>query len=85
MRIRKKEYGDCNIVGANIERLRKQRGINQKDFILKIQLAGYDMNPSSYSKLEGQIKVATDKELFAIAKVLNVSVDELFNKEDKAN
>ncbi len=80
MKIRKKEYGDCNIVGANIERLRKEKGIRQKDFIEKIQLAGYDMNPSSYSKLEGQLKVATDKELFAIAKVLNVSIDEFFNK-----
>ena len=78
MKIRKKQYGDCNIVGANIERLRKEKGIRQKDFIEKIQLAGYDMNPSSYSKLEGQIKVATDKELFAISKVLGVSIDELF-------
>lgn len=80
MKIRKKKYGDCNIVGANIERLRKEKGIRQKDFIEKIQLAGYDMNPSSYSKLEGQLKVATDKELFAIAKVLNVSIDEFFSK-----
>ena len=80
MKIRKKEYGDYNIVGANIERLRKEKGIRQKDFIEKIQLTGYDMNPSSYSKLEGQLKVATDKELFAIAKVLNVSIDEFFNK-----
>lgn len=78
MKIRKKQYGDCNMVGSNIERLRKERGIRQKDFIERIQLAGYDMNPSSYSKLEGQIKVATDKELFAIAKVLNVTIDELF-------
>ncbi|MBE7092512.1 MAG: helix-turn-helix transcriptional regulator [Clostridiales bacterium] len=78
MKIRKKQYGDCNMVGEHIERLRKEKGIRQKDFIEKIQLAGYDMNPSSYSKLEGQLKVATDKELFAIAKVLNVTIDELF-------
>ena len=78
MKIRKKQYGDCNIVGANIERLRKEQGIRQKDFIERIQLSGYDMNPSSYSKLEGQLKVATDKELYAIAQVLNVSIDELF-------
>ena len=83
MKMRKKEYGDCNIVGANIERLRKEKGIPQKDFIEMIQLVGYDMNPSSYSKLEGQLKVATDKELFAIAKVLNVPIDKLFIKNEK--
>ncbi len=82
MKIRKKEYGDCNIVGANIERLRKKKGIRQRDFIEMIQLAGYDMNPSSYSKLEGQLKVATDKELYTIAKVLNVSIDELFTNNN---
>ena len=78
MKMRKKQYGDCNMVGGNIERLRKEKGIRQKDFIERIQLQGYDMNPSSYSKLEGQLKVATDKELFAISKVLDISIDELF-------
>ncbi len=81
MKTRKKEYGDCNMVGKNIERLRKERGIRQRDFIERIQLAGYDMNPSSYSKLEGQLKVATDKEIFAIATVLGVSINELFEEK----
>jgi transcriptional regulator with XRE-family HTH domain len=81
MKTRKKEYGDCNMVGKNIERLRKERRIRQRDFIERIQLAGYDMNPSSYSKLEGQLKVATDKELFAIATVLGVSINELFEEK----
>ena len=80
MKLRKQEYGNCNIVGKNIERIRKEKGIKQKDFISKMQLMGCDINPTSYSKLEGQIRIATDKELFAIAKILNVSVDDLFNE-----
>ena len=78
MKIRKAEYGSANVVGKKIEALRKERGINQKDFIAKLQVIGCDINPTSYSKLEGQHRVATDKELFAIAKVLEVSVDELY-------
>ncbi len=78
MKIRKHVYGNANIVGKRIETLRKTKGIKQKDFIAKLQTTGCDMNPTSYSKLEGQIRIATDKEIFAIAKVLNVSVDELF-------
>ena len=78
MKIRKKEYGNCNIVGKNIEALRKAQGIKQKDFISKMQVMGCDMNPTSYSKLEGQVRIATDKELFVIAEILKVSVDALF-------
>lgn len=79
MKTRKKEYGNCNIVGKNIEALRKAQGIKQKDFISKMQVMGCDMNPTSYSKLEGQVRIATDKELYIIAKILNVTVDALFN------
>lgn len=78
MKTRKKAYGNRNIVGKNIERLRKERGIKQKNFISKIQVMGLDINPTSYSKLEGQLRIATDRELYVIAKVLGVSVDDLF-------
>lgn len=81
MKIRKQMYGDKNLVGKNIERLRKERGIKQKDFIAQIQIMGCDMNPTSYSKLEGQIRSATDKELYSIAKILAVPIEELFNNE----
>ena len=79
MKTRKKDYGNCNIIGKNAERLRKSQGISQKDFIAKLQLFGLDVHPTSYSKLEGQIRIATDKEVQAIAKVLKVDVNELFN------
>ena len=81
MKIRTKKYGEANIVGKNIERLRKQRGIKQKDFIAKIQTMGCDMNPTSYSKLEGQLRCANDKEIFVISKILGVAMEDLFNEE----
>lgn len=80
MKARKREYGDCNLIGRNVEKLRKQRGIKQKDFIAKLQLLGVDVNPTSYSKLEGQVRIATDKEVFAIANVLGVAAEELIDK-----
>ena len=78
MKIRKQEYGNANMVGKNIERLRKEKGIKQKDFIAKMQVMGCDINPTSYSKLEGQVRSATDKEIYVIAKILNVAMEELF-------
>lgn len=80
MKIRKKEYGDSNLVGRNIERLRKEKGIKQKDFIAQMQTMGCDMNPTSYSKLEGQLRAATDKEIFVIAHLLGVSMEDLFSE-----
>ena len=80
MKLRKQIYGDKNIVGKNIERIRKSKGIKQKDFISQMQLMGCDINPTSYSKLEGQIRSATDREVFVIAKILGVSMEVLFDE-----
>ena len=81
MKIRKQEYGNANMVGRNIEQLRKERGIKQKDFIAKMQVMGCDINPTSYSKLEGQVRSATDKEIYVISKILNVAMEYLFDAE----
>lgn len=82
MKIRKKEYGDCNLIGKNVEALRKKQGIKQKDFISKMQLYGLDINPTSYSKLEGQVRLANDKEIYVISKILGVTIEELFYGAD---
>ena len=78
MKLRTKDYGTLNLIGKRVEALRKEQNIKQKDFISLLQLEGLDVNPTSYSKLEGQIRIATDKEVFYIAKILNVEISELF-------
>lgn len=78
MKTRAKNSGMANVVGKRIERLRKTKGIKQADFIARLQAAGLDINPSSYSKLEGQFRHATDVELYYISKVLNVPIADLF-------
>ena len=78
MKTRKKPYGTANVIGKNVERLRKMRGISQKSFVAMLQVQGCDVNPTSYSKLEGQIRVVTDKELFYIAKALGLPIEALF-------
>ena len=78
MKTRKKPYGSANVVGKNVERLRKMQHISQKSFVAMLQVQGCDVNPTSYSKLEGQIRVVTDKELFFIAKALGLPMEALF-------
>lgn len=78
MKTRKTAYGTSNLVGQKVEQLRKARGIKQRDFISRMQTMGLDINPTSYSKLEGQIRIASDREIYVIAKILNVPIDDLF-------
>ena len=83
MKPRKAEYGDKNISGANIERIRKELGMKQTTLVSKMQLMGVDINPSSLSKLEGQTRSATDIELKAIAAILGVTLDELLREDNE--
>ena len=82
MKIRVKDSLNRNMIGRRVEALRKARSIKQKDFIARLQVAGLDINPTSYSKLEGQTRVATDKEVLIIAQVLGVPMEELFKDDD---
>ena len=52
--------------------------LKQKDFIAQMQAVGCDINPTSYSKLEDQVRIATDKEVYAAAKILGITTDSLF-------
>ena len=85
MKTRKKSYGDCNMIGRNVERMRKEKGIKQKDFIARMQVMGCDINPTSYSKLEGQLRSATDREVFTISRILGVKMEDLFHEDGRAD
>ena len=82
MKPRKAKYGDKNICGANIERIRKAMGMKQATLVGKMQLMGVDINPSSLSKLEGQTRSATDIEIKVIATILGVSMEDLLKESE---
>lgn len=83
MKPRLQPYGDKNISGATIERIRKERGMRQFELVHQMQLRGVDINPSSLSKLEGQVRIASDRELFVIAQIFGVSMEDLIDKSEK--
>lgn len=57
--------------------------MRQATLISKMQLMGVDINPSSLSKLEGQVRIATDIELKAIAEILGTTMEELVATYDE--
>lgn len=74
MRRRDSLIGDKNLIGARVEKRRKDLGWKQKELLAKLQVRGLELNASALSKLEGQIRSVSDYELLAIAETLNSSV-----------
>ena len=84
MRTRQQALGNRNIVGAKIERRRKELSMKQKDLLTQLQISGVDLNASGLSKMEGQFRLVTDIELKCLAQVLGVSVNWLLGLEDES-
>ncbi len=82
MRLREQPLGTRNMVGARVELARKNQGMKQKELLARLQVKGVDMNSSALSKLEGQIRYVTDRELVALADILGISADQLLGRED---
>lgn len=81
MKPRRLPLGDMNIVGANITRIRQEKGIKQKDLLAKIQSEGLDITGSCLSKIEGQTRQVTDKELIIIARALGVDIMQILSTQ----
>lgn len=79
MKPRRKPLGTQNVLGASIAAIRKSQGLSQREVVSRLQTLGFDINPSSYSKIEGQTRCLTDYEISAIAKALGSSPQRLFD------
>jgi len=61
-----------------VRRLRQARRWTQDQLAVKLQLSGWDTSRVSVTKLEAQARRVPDLELFVLARILEVTVDELF-------
>ena len=78
---RKLDLGDRNIVGARVTQARLRLDMKQVDLLAKLQVEGIAISVPALSLLEGQKRPVTDKELNALANILNVSADWLLGRE----
>lgn len=76
----RRTIGDKNDVGQTVVKLRRARGMKQKDLMAQMQTHGCDIGQSALSDLEGQRRAATDRELRVLAEIFNVGLEELYNK-----
>ncbi len=80
---RRVPLGTRNIVGAKVERIRKEKHIKQKDLVAMLQSKGMDICDTSMSRLEGQNRLVQDFEIPILAEALGVSVEWLLGQEDE--
>ena len=69
-----------NLIGANLRRIRKQKRMSQMDLSNRLELLGVYVCRGSVSRIEDMSRSVTDIELCAIAHVLGVGVEELWDK-----
>ena len=70
-----------NLIGGNVAKLRKKLKMSQQKLSNMLELYAVYVCRGSISRIEDRSRTVTDIELYAIAKVLNVNIDDLFDKE----
>ncbi len=76
---------DMNLIGDNVRLLRKKRRMSQQALSNKLELMGVYVCRGSVSRIEDKSRTVTDIELYAIAKALEVNMEELFCTQPLSN
>ena len=71
---------EMNLIGDKVKKFRKERNMSQQSLSNKLELLGVYVCRGSVSRIEDKQRTVTDIELFALAEVLGVDVDALYQK-----
>lgn len=69
-----------NLIGENVAKRRKELRMSQQKLSNQLELYAVYVCRGSISRIEDRSRTVTDIELYAIAKVLDVEIGELFDK-----
>ena len=72
---------EMNLIGHNVRKYRIQNKMSQQKLSNQLELLGVYVCSGSVSRIEDKSRTVTDIELFAIAKVLNVKITDLFENQ----
>lgn len=73
---------EMNMVGGRVRELRLARGMSQQTLSNRLEMLAIYICRGSISRIEDKQRTVTDIELYGLAKVLNVSVEALFQGID---
>jgi len=69
-----------NIVGDKVRKLRLERKMSQQTLSDRLETLAIYICRGSVSRIEDKRRTVTDIELYGLAKVLGVSIEELFRE-----
>lgn len=72
-----------NIIGHNVRKYRKKRKMSQQLLSDKLETIAIYICRGSISRIEDMSRTVTDIELYGLSKILNVSIEELFDNIDE--
>ena len=70
-----------NLIGGNVVKYRKRLKMSQQKLSNMLELQAVYVCRGSISRIEDRSRTVTDIELYAIAKALNVKIEELFDED----
>ncbi|MBP3667304.1 MAG: helix-turn-helix transcriptional regulator [Clostridia bacterium] len=68
-----------NMIGDQVKKYRKARKMSQQALSNKLELLGVYICRGSVSRIEDKSRTVTDIELFALAVVLGITVNDLYD------
>ena len=71
---------EMNMVGGNIRKFRIARNMSQQMLSNKLEMMAIYICRGSISRIEDKQRTVTDLELYGIAKVLGVTISDLFEE-----
>ena len=74
------DYEAQNIVGEKVKKFREERKLSQKDLSEKLETQAIYIFRGSISRIESHERTVTDFELKAMAQILKVPIEELFEE-----
>lgn len=72
-----------NMIGHNVRKYRKKRKMSQQLLSDKLETLAIYICRGSISRIEDMSRTVTDIELYGLSKILNVSIEELFDNIDE--
>lgn len=79
----RKLNNNLNIIAKNLRKYREERGLSQPDICRELALLGITMFNKDIYKIEHNKRTVKDYELYAFAKILKVSYEQLFEGSEE--
>ncbi len=73
---------EMNMIGDKLKELRKKKGLSQQALSDKLEMMAIYICRGSISRIEDKQRTVTDIELYGLSKILDVSIESLFEKKD---